>query len=115
MSDIEKYPTSYPAIEHYLLHMAELYLRQAESAEIFYNEKVCDVHFITDKKLNYKSALLNINPNLIINTHHSYVHALMKAHPNDEYCYKLSSDVEEMLIALDKIAHKDYNESRGKL
>jgi hypothetical protein len=112
MSDIEKYPENG-------LEMAWMYLRKSvredESAEKIYNEKVCDVHFITDKQLNYKGALLNIEPHLIIDTHRFCLHADINEYYNKQSTRKVPADVKELVISLDKIAQKAYNDSKNKV
>ncbi len=112
MSNIETYPANQLEIAWLYLQKA---VREAATAEKIYNEKVCDVHFITDKQLNYKGALLNIEPHLIIDTHRFCLHADINEYHNKQTTRKIPDDVKELVISLDKIAQKAYNESKNKI
>lgn len=97
------------------IKIALKYLREADSAEEFYNEEVVDICYITDKKLNYKGAFLHINQHLIIDTRHSCIRVVDSRADGQEFKTDIPNNLQETLVmSLDNIARKAYNESKGK-
>lgn len=98
------------------INIALKYLKDAASAEEFYNEEVWADSYITDRKfgyLDYSSAYLHINQHLMIDTHSFCIRAVVG---NDKKAVtrKIPENLKEKVIALDKIIHKAYNENKAR-